>query len=198
MTAVTALVEPQAEQLQPTALLRRLDWRFLFPQTDLGKILYIGVPQGPLWEALAAHCDSVVTPDEPTAAPASFEIAVVKNASVTTMDRFRPVLTRCRSVYVEVERQPASILRGASTTGRWQRALRSCGFVATAYWPRHGVDECIEYVPLGQRDVCRYVFGRKRSGELGKMIGLGGELFSRTKLLDLALPAFCIVGSRVP
>lgn len=175
---------------------RRVDWRFLLPDPELGRVGYVGPARKPLVEALRQFSASltVLSRDQ---APGSreFEVVVAVEPSFRTIEQAVQWLRPNGWLYVEAH-GPA--LHGPLRIARdYSAALRRLGMSnVEAYWHWPNFESCTEIVPLGEKAALSSVLERHRSGPSERLKSALGRWLLRGGLLAHVIPYFSIVGRR--
>lgn len=196
------------------AAARRLDWRFLWPDPALGRVLVLGAASPDLLDALRREAAAVERPSGPwheisghpnLLAPADVLI-VVLNASETAA----PALARRILAVVEAGLRPGGRVyievsgwRAGARPRRpmhpmaWVRGLSAGGLesvAAYAVWP--DFERCQWLAPIAEPDAMRLAFGRGATDFPSRLAGAAARLALRVGLLPALLPRFCIVARR--
>jgi hypothetical protein len=178
-----------------TGLLARLDWRFLFPHPRIGNVLFVGATCGTLWEALVTFSDSVTPVAELGDNPhMRTDLVVLNGVTPGVIARYQRSIESAPRLYAEVHNH--GFLRSKNRPREWRRVLQRLGFDMAAYWPRHGLDSCVEYVPLGDSDALRYVFHRRRSQTMGLVRVIGEVLARHPRMVEKVLPHLSVVACK--
>ena len=191
---------PAYELLQAA---RRVDWRFLLPDPDLGRTAYLGRPDEPLLDALA-RCAAELT-SAPAAerasraadAPALFDLVVLVDPRPAELALAPSLLRPDGWLYAEHTRPLATRVRGAAAFPETAiRTLEALGFVEVqAHWHWPDFASCEEIVPLGDAAAIRHMLARRRvygartKVALARLLLFGG-------LFGAAVPHVSIVGRR--
>jgi hypothetical protein len=159
----------QAEAVSHDALLqasRRVDWRFLLPRPELGRVACMGETDPELVRSLRLF-SSELTASQSAGAnerEASHDLVVLRNASLDELDAARLQLQPGGWLYVEVERPGRRKRARAARSARgYARALRKLGLVdvnAYVHWPDFA--SCRAIVPLEDAVAVRYGLERGR------------------------------------
>jgi hypothetical protein len=170
---------------------RRLDWRFLLPYPELGRVAYVGRPDPTLLAALKALATSLTVTDA-AAEPDGYPLVV---ASVPTRVELNQAIRLVRPdgwLYVECLGPLAGRRRYRPASA--QRALLARhGFDQIAghwHWPDFASSKWI--VPLGDRAAVRYALRRHRGGARARTLRRLGLLLP-TRLLGAVVPYTSIV-----
>jgi hypothetical protein len=180
---------------------RRIDWRFLLPQPQLARIVYIGGHDAALIGALRAHADlTIVGADTDQPSPSSFDLAVLKEASLGSISAGRDLVRPGGWVYAEVRRVPrrhGAAPAGARAVSRWRRAFVDAGLTeVTAHWHVPDHDTAAFLVPLGDAAGVRLVLRRHQGSAAGRAKAVAGRLLVATGLIEFAVRDASVLGRR--
>lgn len=179
---------------------RRLDWRFLLPQPELGQVACIGSHDPELVESLRLFSSRFTAAD---AAPASrertsYDVVVLRNPTSEDLAEAVSLLRPGGWAYVEVE--GSSSLRrsgrGRSVRGH-ANALRRLGLVDVGtylHWPDFG--SCRAIVALDDAVAVRHVLARGRRGGRAGMVRRLAPVLATTHLLAAVAPSASALGRR--
>jgi hypothetical protein len=186
------------------AAARRLDWRFLLPEPQLGRVVCIGRRTADLVAPLELFAEAVarLEPRDARAEPASFDLAVLGGASVRDCRHARTLLRPGGAVYVEVHRhvrgrrREPGVLRSAPATARVLERLGFVGVAASWHWP--SFDAATHIVPLGDVEAVKYALTRRAAagGATAKILLARVLLFSG--LLPWTVPHASVIGLLPP
>ena len=187
---------------------RRLDWRFLLPEPDLGRTAYVGPREGALPEALKAFARPFVPVNEERGRSGDEDCDLAVVASRDREDLAR-ALRRVRPgghLYWEVDRRPL-LRRSPSGDGRWPRGSRAGRLLANPSRTLEGLGLVDVRVgcpfPSIQRPktilspdpaAVRLATSMRNGGTFG--MGPILDLASRMGLLPRILPTLAVVGRR--
>jgi hypothetical protein len=163
----------QVEAVNHDALLlasRRVDWRFLLPEPDLGRVACIGVCDDELLESLRLLSAELVTsPSVRGGQPhAPHDLVVLRNPGEQDLEAANSLLRPGGWLYLEVEksiRRPRA-LAYRSARG-YAQALRRRGFIDVGtyvHWP--DFTSCRAIVPLDDAAAVRHGVRRARPNHL--------------------------------
>lgn len=191
---------------------RRLDWRFLLPDPNLGFVLYLGPVGGVLYESLqmfSASLTAARTLPARGGAPRRFQVIVAVDPGYDVLHGAAQWLVPGGSLYVEGRRH-----LGAGQGGLWRcgptraqpqlrhagdyiAALRGLGFArCEGYWHWPDFENCREIVPLYDAAALRHAFARRRSGAVARLkAAVGQKLLCRDWLATL-VPCFSVVACK--
>jgi len=168
------------------ALARRLDWRFLLPTAELGRVLCADADPA-LVEALEHHAAGVASLDG-SARARGCDGAVLGSTAPDAIRRAAEAVAPGGWLYVEASGQS----HRAAT-----RALAESGFGAVSsywHWPRF--DDCGEIVPLASRAAVRLALSRRRASTASRVKALAAGALASAGRLDRTLPAVSVLGRR--
>ena len=195
--------DSQTTQLDADALLqvsRRVDWRFLLPDPNLGHVAYLGPAGGALLESLRLFSASLAL-DE--AAGAHYDVVVAHNPPLDALRRAAGLVRPGGFLYVEAY-GPLHRRRLRRGPGRWPRfaadyvaAVERLGLVeAVAHWHWPSFEACAEIVPLADRDAMLLALGRRRSGAGARLKSTFGRVLLRSGLFARLAPCFSVVARK--
>ncbi|HEY3228582.1 MAG TPA: hypothetical protein VGJ87_05130 [Roseiflexaceae bacterium] len=197
----------QAAPLDADTLLqasRRVDWRFLLPDPNLGRVAYIGPARGPQVEALrlfSASLTFVEASERTGVSSAQHDVVVVSDATCATLQWAAELLRPGGWLYVEAY---GLFARHGPRHFGWPRfvhdyivAIERCGFGAVeAYWHWPDFETCLEIIPLGNRAALLYALARRQSSASARLKSALGRWLLRTGLLAQVIPCFSIVAHK--
>lgn len=145
---------------------RRLDWRFLLPEPQLGRVAYLGPGEDGLLAALREWGASVaVAPRD--AQGASFDVAVAQAPDDAALARAAALLRPGGWLYCELGRPPLWPRRAPRAAdapcglARASHRLRALAFEdVEAYWHHPDFERCRWMVPIGHAPAGAFVVGR--------------------------------------
>jgi hypothetical protein len=177
---------------------RRVDWRFLLPRPELGRVACIGETDPELVRSLSLLSADLTAQSAATNGPEpSYDLVVLRNASPDELEAARSRLRPGGWLYVEVDnplrRRPA---RAARSARGYARELRRLGFVdvnAQVHWP--DFSSCRAIVPLDDAAAVRHGLapGRRRRARLVRRLA---PLLAATRQLALFVPCASALGCR--
>jgi hypothetical protein len=178
---------------------RRLDWRFLLPDPELGRVAHVGETEPALLEALRifAACLTVVGGDGSCEQErGSFPVVVAVAPTAEELDQAIGLLRPGGWLYLERRRSlfPAGRHRRARAARVHRRALgrRGLGQVTTYWhWPDFAASKWI--VPVGDPTAVRYALRQHRGGRRARLLRRLGLVLLRTGLLGLVVPCVSVV-----
>jgi len=190
-------------------LSRRLDWRFLLPQPDLGRVAYLGSDDTTLPSALSHFSDSFTVIPQQAAESAeaagsdTFPLVVLRSWKLADLKRASALLSSGGSLYWEIDRK-AWLLSGRGVQRFWYLYshhpvawLRRLGFASVEmYWHYPDFEACREIIPLNDRSALDYVFSRNH-GSVGRRLLLrGAGSLARTGALRHLVPCLSVVARK--
>jgi hypothetical protein len=178
-TPVDARQRSLGDGAEVLALARRIDWRFLLPSPELGRVAYLGREDTVLIAALMRFADAalVVGNDGPDGDGAKFDLAVLSRPTGDECETTRRLLRPGGTLYAEIHgplaerpRRPGSLRSVVSVV----RVLRDLGFAelgAHWHWPNFAASTHV--VPLDSREALGYVLERRWAGSVRVMSVIG-------------------------
>jgi hypothetical protein len=178
-------------------LARRLDWRFLLPSPELGRVGYLAGADGELVAACRAFARSVEPAEETTG---DLDVVVVTSPTPERLERAASLARAGGWVYVEtsgLRAQPQ--WSQAATSPRASAAiLRSLGLEdVDVHWHWPDFANCTEIVPLSPPGAARYALGRHRTGARARIRAAAARILLAARMLDRVVP-HASVTARVP
>jgi len=216
-------VEPRASRAAGTdlAAVRRLDWRFLLPSPDLGRVASVGAAPPSVVAALEA-CGAEVVPVGDVASNAvavgdgrypngfdhvivflthpvgagAFPSPVFRNLVIwqSALDLLRPG----GWLVVEVHglASPRGLRRPVDPRA-WAMALARLGLSdVAAHWHWPDFERCTQIVPLGEPAALSLALARTGTGFSARLMATAGRLALRAGLLAPLVPCFSVMGRR--
>src|SRR5262245_45109298 len=80
---------------------RRVDWRFLLPDPNLGQVAYLGPAHGALPESLRLFSTTLVLGEAAGAAGARYDLVVIHNPTLDGLRRAAALVRRGGYLYIE-------------------------------------------------------------------------------------------------
>jgi hypothetical protein len=184
---------------------RRVDWRFLLPQPDLGRTAYVGLPDERLLDALgqcAAELTSLATPASarPVAAAQSlYDLVVLVDPEPGDLAVAAGLLRPDGWLYAEQPRSFRTRVVGAARFPRVAtRGLEALGFVdVQAHWHWPDFASCEEMVPLCDAGAIRHMLARRRVYGARAKVGLA-RLLLLSGLFGAAVQHLSVLGRWKP
>jgi hypothetical protein len=180
-------------------LARRLDWRFLLPTPNLGKVAYFGKP-GLLLQALETFSTSVsmLMPEAPSEWGAgTFDVAVVPDASEYLLRAAARVLRPSGFLYAELggKRQwPHQILQ----LPRCKQVLARLDFdQIRAFWARPDFDCCRELIPIDDCAARTYAFERARNHATGRLKMAAARIVAALGIMPLLTLCSAVIARKL-
>ncbi len=183
---------------------RRIDWRFLMPDPELGQVACLGILPADLLDSLRLFSDSltVLTPDVAlNTLTEQYDIVVVQQLSLDKLHSAAGLIRPGGYLYAENEgmlspngpRPPWKHGRLALPTG-CIAAVSQAGFVdVQAHWHWPNFASCTRIIPLDDRGAVQYAFvsgGRSIKARLQSVIG---RTLLWSGLLERIVPRFSII-----
>jgi hypothetical protein len=183
---------------------RRLDWRFLLPDPELGRVAYLGPEKSQLYEALRLFSLSLTQIDE-VKGPAEFDILVAHVQSVDKLTAAACLIRPGGYVYAEAYGllalvHPQTLHRaagGLSSPNRIRNALNKAGLVdLQAHWHWPDFETCTRIIPLGIQSLFEYAFHPSQNSQAARLQAFIGHWLLSQRLLSATVPCFSILGKR--
>jgi len=182
---------------------RRVDWRFLLPDPNLGQVAYIGPRRGPLLESLRlfslslAVIETAPPYDKP---PLGYDVVVAHGPTRLALQQAAAWVKPGGFLYVEAygsfwPSRWLSILKEPwfSTPPVWTALVRRLGFsVVQAHWHWPNFESCAKLIPLDDEGALLYALTLGRSGLTAQV----GQWLLRGGLLARLAPCFSLVAQR--
>jgi hypothetical protein len=182
------------------AAVRRVDWRFLLPRPELGRVGCAGAVPASLRQGLEASGATVVPLDRQASVgalpePCDHVVAVLSDVrQAAAVDSPKPN----GWLIVEVEGLRAGRwLRRPLTPAAWVRALERQGWRevrAFAHWP--DFETCAQVVPVGEPAAWRLALRRGGSGRSTRLFAAAARLGLAVGILPGVVPCFSVVARR--
>lgn len=182
---------------------RRIDWRFLLPDPDLGSVAYIGPTQGRLVHSLRLFSASLtlLNPDELWGVrhPTPCDVAVLSDPTSATLRRIGEILRPGGWLYMEAY--------GLFSCRRGRRGFGRLRFVhdyksllqrldmneIEAYWHWPDFESCVTIVPLGDQTALSGFFAQKQNGVMSGLKATLGQWLLWSGLLEIVVPCVSIM-----
>ena len=180
-------------------LCRRLDWRFLLPNSDLGNVAYLGREKTSLAAALARFSRSLSIVSSGKSArianvqASKFDLVVVSLPTLSNFSYARELLRDGGYLYAEVGLS-ASRIKGLSAH-RTDLVRAGFGKIQT-YWHRPNFERCREIVPLENKFALDYVLSRRQADMAGRIKSFAGRLAQSTGLLGFVMPSVSLLACK--
>ncbi|MGY1636651.1 hypothetical protein ACI78V_08345 [Geodermatophilus sp. SYSU D00742] len=186
----------------PPALLlhrwRRLDWRFLLPVPDVGRLAVGGRVDDGLRDALpllAGEVHEVTSVAGWSALPGNCDVVVLVRPTVPELGRAAAALRPGGWLYAEVRRDLRG--RGPRSLAGWHRALERLGLDdVAAHWHAPDLATTSRIVSLQDRTAVRHALDDHDRGRLGDLRSGLATVLLGAGLLPLLVPEGSVVGRR--
>ena len=178
---------------------RRLDWRFLFPTPELGRVACIGVTDADLLGSLELFSAALKVSDSTTGdeRDASYDVIVLRNPNRETIEAGCRLLRPDGWLYLEVESSTsAQASRAPRSVQGCARELRRLGLVDVStyvHWPDFA--SCRAIVPLDEVSAVRHGLARGSTNGNWLLTRLAPVL-AATRQLGLFVPCASAIGRR--
>jgi hypothetical protein len=201
-----AMATNPASALDADALLqasRRVDWRFLLPDPNLGRVAYLGPRRGALLDSLRLFSAALVVGEATGVGGAQHDVVVAHAPSLGGLRHAAKLVRPGGFLYVEayglVHRR-----RLGHGFSRWPRfaadyvtAIERLGLAeAAAHWHWPNFESCAEIVPLADQDALLLVMRRRRSGAGARLKSTLGRVLMRSGLFVRLAPCFSVVARK--
>jgi len=179
---------------------RRLDWRFLLPEPELGRVACVGVDDPDLVESLRLFGSeaSVLEAGSPWEELAPHDLVVLRNPAGAELAAAVPLLRPGGWMYVEVDGAGGRRLREGRRTARgYAAALRRLGLVEVQghlHWP--DFRSCGVIVPLGDALAVRLALARRRQNGVARLVARLAPLLAACNLLAVVAPSASVLARR--
>jgi hypothetical protein len=179
---------------------RRLDWRFLLPEPELGRVACVAIDGPDLAESLRLFGS------EPTVLEAGgrweelapHDVVVLRNPAGAELAAAVPLLRPGGWMYVEVDGAGGRRLPGGRRTARgYAAALRRLGLVEVQghlHWP--DFRSCRVIVPLGDALAVRLALARRRQNASARLLVRLAPLLAACNLLAAVAPSASVLARR--
>lgn len=208
--AVTLITEPSTT-LDQDALLqasRRVDWRFLLPDPELGDAAYIGHGDPSLIDSLQQFTCSLTmlgAKRSDIADTSRYPLVVANNPTLSELRQAAEVTRAGGFVYIEVDKRlsPQSSNRNDQDGGR-PRAVSACLSAMRkldlcepqVYWHWPSFESCNEIVPLLDRSAGVCALRRRGSSLRARWKRRLARSLLETRLLARFVPCFSVIARR--
>jgi hypothetical protein len=178
---------------------RRIDWRFLLPTPDLGRVACLGVADAGLLESLDLFSAELEVVDSSSGGEldAVYDVVVLRNPNRRAIAAGWRLLRPGGWAYLEVETSIPSKQGDALCSVRvCARELRKLGLVEIStfvHWP--DFDSCRAIVPLDEAAAVRHGLARGGTNGSGRLARLAPAL-AATRQLGRFVPCASVVGRR--
>jgi hypothetical protein len=193
---------------------RRVDWRFLLPDPDMGHVALLGPPRGSLVESLRLFSTSVTIIGRSNAESldaCQYDVVVAIRPSYDEIANAASLVRENGFLYVE-----ANGLRGPEwkrrLVGRWMHRktfrllwpsdytgfVESLGFdEVQSHWHWPNFDSCTTMIPLTDRAALLHVLNRQQRDRGERLRAMVARCLVRAGILTRLVPCFSVVARRV-
>ncbi len=189
-------------------LSRRLDWRFLLPEPQLGRVAYCGPVQSTLAIALREFSEELHV-FAPTARPneGGFDVVVLAEPTVPQLEIAQQLLAPHGYLYAEAqhawdwrtERKLPVRSRHALRVEDWLERLARLGFVESkAYWHRPSFERAVQIIPLYDNGARDFVFARRSEDLMSQLKSATGRSVMKNAWLARLLQCVSLVARKQP
>jgi hypothetical protein len=186
---------PHARELELLAHARRLDWRFLLPRYELGRVAYLGDEDPALVEALrasSARLDRLAI-----TAAGRYDVVVLRNPGRKQLGLAPGLVGFGGAVYVEFDRSAVRRLVGLWRVRRARRLLERSGFGDVSvhwHWPSAG--RCTQIVPLAAPRLVTYALDQRPTRRSASLRTFRDRVLGRLRLLPTLARSVSLVAER--
>jgi hypothetical protein len=182
---------------------RRVDWRFLLPDPNLGRVAYFGPARGALLDSLRLFSTSLEVGEPADAGSAQYDIVVVSGPSIDELRRAARLVRPGGFLYVEAygplyhRRLRRGLGRRPRFAADYMAAVERLGLAeAEAHWHWPNFESCAEIVPLGERDALLLALARRHSSASTRLKSALGRALLRSGLFIWLVPCFSVVARK--
>ena len=207
----SALSQQQPERDRSLRLIRRLDWRFLLPKPQLGRVVYFGSASGLLASALREYSQSLTVlstkersfPGHPSP---SFDLAVVTTPQKSVLEQAHALLAEGGYLYCESDRRAQrsssrykvafKLLKDGSSQDP-AHSLSSLGFLEIrTYWHHPNFESCLRMIPLREPSALEHFLVRSGIPLPRTFARTLGRFAANTGLLIRFLPCVSVIARK--
>ena len=184
---------------------RRIDWRFLLPDPNLGQVAHIGPAQATLLESLRLFSESLTVigmPRESAGTTGQYDVVVASRPSYEALREAADLVRPGGFVYVEAYGQ----FRPGRLSIKGPRLRYPADYVATLeqlgltevqpYWHWPDFESCTRIIPLGDPTAFLHVLARHSGNTGAQLKSVLGRWLLWSGLLTLVIRCFSIVAHR--
>jgi len=186
---------------------RRVDWRFLLPDPDLGETAYIGRADASLIDSLRQFSRSltIIEPGQSAITkPSHFTLVVASNPSRSALCEAADLTRAGGFVYVEVDRRvsrQSSPRHSRDSQPRGVTGYLSCMQQLNlsepqVHWHWPNFESCNEIIPLPDRAAGICTLRRRGSSSQARWKRRLARLLLETRLLSRFVPCFSVIAQR--
>ncbi len=186
-------------------LSRRVDWRFLLRDPQLGRVALVGAAPATLHQALQhaareVHRLDAAGPEPHAGQP--FDGVVLHAPSPETVRRAARLLKPDGWLYLEAHGPLPHLGRWWATrrfAHDYVKLLQQAGLEQIeAYWQWPNAERCTKVLPLGEPEALLYFLAQEPDPRRARLKLAAGRLLARSRVLPLLAPAFNITARRAP
>lgn len=180
---------------------RRVDWRFLLPDPELGHVACSADADPALMRACRLFGRTLTILGQEEAARGSMDVLVLVDPGRDELSSALGLVKPAGWVYLEIHRP-------LTRRGRLRRPRFPSGHVAelrglgldqiAAYWHWPDFGSCTEIMPLGERAAIRWALLRRQESQGRSVLVSVARALLATRLLPLAVTHGSIIGRRPP
>lgn len=174
---------------------QRVDWRFLLPNPQLGRVAFGGKDDERLLASLSLFCVAltIVSPGEPPSS--SHDVAVTNDPTFARLSHLVEYLRPGGWLYLESRRTKLGDFRFSP---RNQVAvLESLGMEnIEAHWHWPNFKSCTEIIPLDKDDAVRHFLVKHQGGKVARAKSKVGVGLWRTGALAWVVPCFSLLARK--
>ena len=202
--------------LQPNSdgllqLSRRVDWRFLLPDPNLGQVACVGSLKGTLVQSLRQFSTSLTVFEAcPECADlrAEYDLVVAKDPTCELLQWAAKITKPDGFLYMEIHRRvrPPVCIQWISKSKAPQfnhvqdcvAAIELLGFTnVQAHWHWPNFESCAELVPIQHNMAIRYSLSRRHGGAMPRLKASLARCMVRVGLFEHLIPCYSVLGVRV-
>ncbi|HEX6383132.1 MAG TPA: hypothetical protein VF177_00545 [Anaerolineae bacterium] len=182
---------------------RRVDWRFLLPNPNLGRVAYVGVGQGELINSLRLFSNSLTVLASPEVGKeADYDVVVAHDPESALLPAMTQLVSPGGYLYVELYGTTWWLrkgkYRGFRQPAKYVAQLRRSGLSDIhSYWQWPNFEACTRVIPLDCPSSLRFVLSLRRDSAVDQVKAMAVEGLIRSGLLDWLVPCFSLIAQRV-
>jgi hypothetical protein len=204
---------------------KRIDWRFVLPDSHLRQVAYIGPMEEVLVESLRLFCDSLTvffTYDNATFfenTDEKFDLVILRSLKFAVLEKVSSVLKPSGYLYWEIDKSNAvkslcsvgsrsgfkNILNRTNTNQSFNLFTYHAYFVMLAnlgfhnievFWHRPNFTQCLEIIPLKNTTALNLILSRSKKDLFGRLKLAAGRFLLKRDLLANIVPCISIIAGQ--